>query len=691
MRIMRTAIACQLALLAALAGVVAQPATADLYPPLQPLWTFGAEQGFYAAPTVVGNRLYATSRDGNVYALDAATGEVVWTHTTGDMVYSGVVVADGTAYVASSDKQLYALNLADGTVRWQRELDGLAYASPVVAGGVVVAGTGETGTLAAFDARTGQPRWTVTMEGRLGSGLAAAGNRVYAPSYDGHVYAIDAATGDVRWRFDAGGVVDSIPLVEGDTVYVKLPHDQVIALNAATGAARWRYDPKTLAPTDQPTNWSPLIMTDDRLLFGSQDGRLYALEAAGGERAWASAEGTERPAPPTPAGELGWVGGRDGSLSAIDLGTGEAVWTWHPPAAVEPELLSGIMWPPVVVGDRLYAASLDGNLYAFRGATDGGDWRLQRQLAERVREALGEAMGPNETIGTAEVQSLVNLGERVKGFLVWESNRSGAWELYRINTDGSGFQRLTRFSEGQNPLAWDGYLRPRVAPDGRQVLFNYGRRGGRSEAWLVPADGGEAKKITEGNALNWTADGRSFYLIRDGRVLRHDLADGNETPVGAATLPIDGKQPDVGAVRPDTSMVALRGPRRNEVFNTQTGESVRTMGGCEPQFSADGRYLYWVEGPKNFHVVDLETGEERQLLGQPPVEPFNYTYFPTVTRDGRWLAYGASPNQHDHNTSNYEIYLQELRDWRPVGAPVRFSWHPRTDRWPTLWVGDLDR
>ncbi|MBI2300017.1 MAG: hypothetical protein HYU66_13930, partial [Armatimonadetes bacterium] len=49
-------------------------------------------------------------------------------------------------------------------------------------------------------------------------------------------------------------------------------------------------------------------------------------------------------------------------------------------------------------------------------------------------------------------------------------------------------------------------------------------------------------------------------------------------------------------------------------------------------------------------------------------------------------AYGASPNQHDHNTSDFEIYVQGLADWKLSGPPVRLTWNPKTDRWPYLWV-----
>jgi outer membrane protein assembly factor BamB len=54
------------------------------------------------------------SDDGNVYALDAATGAQLWTFTTGNVVGSSPAVANGVVYVGSQDGKLYAFDLAGG-------------------------------------------------------------------------------------------------------------------------------------------------------------------------------------------------------------------------------------------------------------------------------------------------------------------------------------------------------------------------------------------------------------------------------------------------------------------------------------------------------------------------------------------------------------------------------------------------
>jgi hypothetical protein len=88
--------------------------------------------------------------------------------------------------------------------------------------------------------------------------------------------------------------------------------------------------------------------------------------------------------------------------------------------------------------------------------------------------------------------------------------------------------------------------------------------------------------------------------------------------------------------------------------------------------------MYWVRGPKNFRIWDIANDTEQQLLGVPTVEPYNYTYCPTLSVNDRWILYGASPSEHSHTTSDYEIFIQEMRDYQPVGQPVRLTFNPRT-------------
>ncbi|MEK7396521.1 MAG: hypothetical protein AAB116_06250, partial [Candidatus Poribacteria bacterium] len=275
--------------------------------------------------------------------------------------------------------------------------------------------------------------------------------------------------------------------------------------------------------------------------------------------------------------------------------------------------------------------------------------------------------------------------KQVKGFIVWESNRTGQWELYRANIDGSGFKKLTDLAKIY-PLPYDGYLSSRISPNGRTILFCYGGRRAPVETWVMPSEGGEPRKLTVGCPLNWSPDGKIIYFVRDSKIWQYEFATGKESIFYDKQVPITGKDGNVGDINCNLKSAVFRSEKSNEFFVFDKGETVKTPGGCEPSFSSDGRYLYWVNGPKDFHVWDIENDKEHQFLGTPDYENWNYTYFARVSRDSKWLAYGASPSQHDHNTGDYEIFIQELKDWQAVGKPIRISQDPKTDRWADIFI-----
>lgn len=667
----------------------AAPAAA-LFPPLELAWRFSAPGGFYSPPFVSGEQLFLGGLDGTVYALTTA-GDLLWKHAVGGQLYGGAVADAERVYAASEQKVVVALDRATGDERWRRDLDGLVYAAPRLVGDNLLVGTGDTGTVYCFAAATGEERWRFPLGARMGSGMEVADGMVYLPSFDSHLYAVEIATGLLRWQFVAAGAIDSRPLAAGDRLYLKLGNDIIYALRRADGELLWQSGGNGADPPATPTNWSALALAGERLLYGSLDARLHAVSESTGRDLWMTGPTSDRPAPPTPAGELGYAGGKDGCLEVIDLASGRMVWLWRPDADVSPGQLSGIMWPPVIVGARLYAASMDGHLYAFNGQTDPAVWEASRQTTTE-RPAAGQAWpdnlpsmsGPGAKPSAPEIEAVRVLGGRVRGFVVWESNRDGAWDLYRLNTDGSDFRALTDFAAKRSPLAYDGYLRPQVSPDGRTILFACGRRRAPVECWLVSSTGGDARKVADGAPLNWLPDGDGFYYAQGRAVLRYRLAGGRSEPLPGLELNAEADPWLVGTVRADGAALAV-GRRDDETWQLlAAGQPPRSFAGEAPRFVGDGPSLLWSAGPQTFQQLAADTAQT--LLQVPTAEPQEHIAFPALTVDGRWLTYAAASGQRNHDVADYEIYVQEMRDAQPAGERVRLTWHQATDRWPALHV-----
>ena len=83
---------------------------------------FRPRPGFEANPLVIANTIYAGSRDGNFYALDAITGGLLWQYATAGPILQSAAYKDGILYFAANDGHAYALAAATGALVWKSDL-----------------------------------------------------------------------------------------------------------------------------------------------------------------------------------------------------------------------------------------------------------------------------------------------------------------------------------------------------------------------------------------------------------------------------------------------------------------------------------------------------------------------------------------------------------------------------------------
>jgi quinohemoprotein ethanol dehydrogenase len=144
--------------------------------------------------------------------------------------------------------------------------------------------------------------------------------------------------------------VETTPLVIDGVMYLTLPWSRVMALDARTGEELWTYDPKV------PGEWNINVCCgldnrgaaawNGKIIFGTLDGRLIALDADSGVPVW-SVQSTPRGAysitgAPRVANGMVFIGSAGGEfdvrgyLDAYDAETGQRLWRfWTVPGNPE--------------------------------------------------------------------------------------------------------------------------------------------------------------------------------------------------------------------------------------------------------------------------------------------------------------------------------------------------------------------
>jgi outer membrane protein assembly factor BamB len=242
-------------------GVYDGPPLNSAWPASGPrkLWTKSIGAGL-AGPAVAGDRVILFHRLGKeeiVEALDARSGETRWRYAYPTAYRDDFgfdegpravpVVANGRVYTFGAEGQLHAVDLATGSRVWsvdtmrrfnvRKGFFGAA-GSPLVEDGKVLANVGgKDGTkgagIVAFDAATGAVVWTATdHEASYSSAVGATLNGVRHAVFltRGGLVGLDPATGSIRfqkpWRSRSHSSVNAAtPLIVDDLIFVSATYD----------------------------------------------------------------------------------------------------------------------------------------------------------------------------------------------------------------------------------------------------------------------------------------------------------------------------------------------------------------------------------------------------------------------------------------------------------------------------------
>jgi len=212
-----------------------------------------------SSPLLRGNTVYVGDWNGDVTAFSAKTGRRRWLFHAGGSVKGALAYAAGRVYFGAYDSHVYALDAATGKLLWKAASQprfghsGTFYATPAVAYDRVYIGSTD-GKLYSFGATSGKLRWSHSTGGYVYASAAVWRRRVYVGSYDGSFYCFDAATGDVVWTFHADGPISGSATVLAGRVYFSTLSGRTYGLDALSGKQVWSFPDGKYSPVVADTH-----------------------------------------------------------------------------------------------------------------------------------------------------------------------------------------------------------------------------------------------------------------------------------------------------------------------------------------------------------------------------------------------------------------------------------------------------
>ncbi|MCQ4205664.1 outer membrane protein assembly factor BamB family protein, partial [Streptomyces longispororuber] len=202
------------------------------------LWTHVYDSLTSDDATVTGDKLLTHGKK-KLIAVHIRTRKEAWTYEADSEVETAPVTANGTVYFGTKDGALYAVDAASGDELWRGTFEGELWdgrlgggaGGPEVADGTVY--FENDGYVSAFDADTGRVLWRNKQTTEEVTSLTVVDDTLLVHDSDGYLSALDTRSGKSRWREPVDMDDDSDFWIAGSTVFVELD-DRLTAYRAAT-------------------------------------------------------------------------------------------------------------------------------------------------------------------------------------------------------------------------------------------------------------------------------------------------------------------------------------------------------------------------------------------------------------------------------------------------------------------------
>lgn len=338
---------------------------------LEPAWRFMAGAPVFTTPVAGDGRIYFANTKGRLFAVDAQ-GDEIWSRTlprearhewspTEQEFDAPLTFYDGVLLAGSADGIVFALDAASGEVLWETDIDGaimgIVNVVPAGAGNDAEAGARvyvieqSYGILHCLDFQTGEMLWQSEPVDRcdgspgVGDGVAVFGSCAAA------LHIFSSNTGDRLHDVALGGdseVAGGVAVVDG-AAYAGSRSGKLVKADVRDGTIVW-------ANTDcDDEAFSTPAVSDEWVVFGCAGGTVHALDRDTGQTRWTfGARGTV--ASPVIAGDK-VVASANGVLFLLALDDGRELWSYD---------VSDEITAPAVVGRMVLTGSSDGTVAAFR-------------------------------------------------------------------------------------------------------------------------------------------------------------------------------------------------------------------------------------------------------------------------------------------------------------------------------------
>jgi outer membrane protein assembly factor BamB len=292
------------------------------------LWTkdYRPSAAELVQPVIYNQQIYLVG-GGSIYNSDGDGNIGTFVVNSADR-FSSPTIENDVMYMAS-DNYLTAVSVSDGKQLWKisdpSEDSTLTFAAPVHGCGLVIYSSsregGDQNYITAVDDKTGKRRWVQRSGFHTAAPLAYSDQTIYVVDYASNLYALNISDGSVKWRV-------------------------TLEQKGSTG----------------------IVISDDKLLIGTNDNHLLAVDRNSGRLIWSIDTGSAVMNLPVAQSDRVYVTTLNAELAAYSLNNGDLLWSVK---------LTDFASQPAVFNGQVVMALNSGELVSIEGASGKQNWEVK--------------------------------------------------------------------------------------------------------------------------------------------------------------------------------------------------------------------------------------------------------------------------------------------------------------------------
>lgn len=315
-------------------------------------WKFKTKDSIEGTAAIVNGTVFVGSMDGNLYALDLASGKEKWRYKAAGPIKGGPSVHGDQVFVGDVDGIFHCVDVTNGKKSWTFNAG-----AEITSGGNF---SDDTILFGSYDenlhclSKDGKELWKINVPGGpvLASPVVAAG-KTFCSGCDSTLHIIDTKTGKELGSVQLDGQTGASAAVVGDDLYIGTMSNQMLAIDLKKQAVIWKYEANE---NPQPFFSSPAAAAD-LVIVGCRDKRVHAFDRNTGKQSWEHLTKGKVDSSPVIAGKRVYVGSADGNLHVLDLVKGTLVQKY--------DLGDPITASPAVAGSSLVIGTQNGVVYCL--------------------------------------------------------------------------------------------------------------------------------------------------------------------------------------------------------------------------------------------------------------------------------------------------------------------------------------